>query len=529
MSKKDEIVKIYSDHVKKNSNYPTVSDMVANGITRHTIRHHFGNMTRLHQFIKDNNPEVDDVITEEFIFTKKNLELLRSDLKKYKRFFITTMVSGKPVDLGFLKSIEQYCKINDAKLLILPCMDIASRQKDSDWVFPKELSDEAFVFDDVRLNSNFYINTIRLSAKHINPLTGLSRIGQRNGTFVYASPKQFLEFVATSSSKNRIPHALMTTGAITKSDYSSDLYMSQRTSYIADNDHVIGGVVVEIVDDDIFHFRQVQADSHGAFIDLCVKYSGGELEPVRPSLVMGDYHAGATDQVVKETTIRLMDELAVKDLFLHDFFDGYCISHHDFNEPGRMAKKAMNDNLNLKKELQCGCHEVNNLMSHITGNIVMVKSNHDEWLSRYLTRGTYVKDNENHYHSLLLARAMLDGDDPLEVGYRSEGIIKEPDRVIWLDRDDEFKIANVELAAHGDLGANGARASLNSLEKAYGNCVVGHTHSAAIYRGVFRVGTSTKMNLDYNKGPSSWTHTHCLVYPNGSRQLINIINGEYKL
>ena len=97
----------------------------------------------------------------------------------------------------------------------------------------------------------------------------------------------------------------------------------------------------------------------------------------------------------------------------------------------------------------------------------------------------------------------------------------------FLDRNSSFNISGIQLAAHGDLGVNGAKPSLNGLEEAYGNCVIGHNHSAAIQRGVFRVGTMSKLEMGYNRGPSSWTQTNCIVYDNGQRQLVNYINGEY--
>jgi hypothetical protein len=90
---------------------------------------------------------------------------------------------------------------------------------------------------------------------------------------------------------------------------------------------------------------------------------------------------------------------------------------------------------------------------------------------------------------------------------------------------DKF-VGGVQLAKHGDICQNCSKASLVGAEKAFGDCVVGHTHTAAIFRSVYRVGTSTKMKLSYTNGPSTWTWTHALVYPNGARQLITFVPGE---
>ena len=94
--------------------------------------------------------------------------------------------------------------------------------------------------------------------------------------------------------------------------------------------------------------------------------------------------------------------------------------------------------------------------------------------------------------------------------------------------DESYKIGGVELGMHGHLGSNGSRGgSPANMEMSYGKVVYGHRHTAEILRDAYCVGTSTHLTLGYNKGSSSWTHTHCLVYPNGQRQLINFINGSF--
>jgi hypothetical protein len=98
------------------------------------------------------------------------------------------------------------------------------------------------------------------------------------------------------------------------------------------------------------------------------------------------------------------------------------------------------------------------------------------------------------------------------------------------DEDESFVVGGIENGIHGHLGANGSRSpGLQGIEKAYGTANVGHTHAAGILRGVFRVGTTSFLKVSYNKGASSWTQTHLIQHPNGSRQLINCINGKWRL
>jgi hypothetical protein len=59
--------------------------------------------------------------------------------------------------------------------------------------------------------------------------------------------------------------------------------------------------------------------------------------------------------------------------------------------------------------------------------------------------------------------------------------------------------------------------------------IAGDCHSPGIDEGAYRVGTSTLLKRGYNPGPSGWLNTHAIVYPNGKRTLVNIINGAWRL
>lgn len=529
----DNIASVYLEFVKTNGRLPNSTDFHKNSISIKKIRHHFGNMTNLHNFISENYlDEISDyIITDKNVFTHLKFKELNDLIKNKKRFVISTVVSGKKIHIGFYETIKKYCEENDAVLILLPCLDSASMKRTTNetWNFDPLLKEDFFAFQNVKLNENIFLSAIRLSAKQIKPTTGLNRIGQRNGSYIFASPKQFLEYVVNSPDNDKLPHAIMTPGALTENDYKSDRYMSERTSYIAENDHVIGAIIVEIKDERLFHFRQIQCNEDGSFIDLCRLYEpSGKITTIPADIVLGDWHSGKTDPLVVDVIKDMASQLYLRDVIVHDFFDGTSISHHDLNFPLKLAKKAMDNKSSLDDEIENGANELNFLLSNFS-KVFMVKGNHDEFLERYLTKGTYVQDPTNHYTSLKLAIQLLEGKNPLRHAYESTGLISDPSRIVWLERDQSYKIGGVECGSHGDLGLNGSRGSLLGIERALGDCIIGHAHGAAILRGVWRVGTSTHLKLDYNRGPSSWTQTHCLIYSNGSRQLINIIDGEWRL
>lgn len=533
---KQKIINEYLGFIASNNHIPSYADLLDLGIDRNKIRSQFGNLTKLHQFINTTYREQLDkhIAHADHIFNEKRLASIRETFSTTRVFIVTTSVVGKKVDQNLLNSIRSYLQARNGQLIILASEDIASRDSvDADGVFKwrvdKSLRNDYFVRDEVQLNSNLFVSNIKVSAKQILPTTGLSRIGQINGSYIFASPKQMLEFVATSA-KQTYPKAIMTTGAITVADYRHDKWMSQRTSYIAEHDHVMGGIIVEIVDDKMFHFRQFQANQDGEFIDLGVRYKpDGTTEQVTTHLYAGDLHAGQEDTTAFNATMDMCEKLNIENFIVGDFFDGYSISHHHINSPTKMAMKANYGLDSLKEELSYGGSLADTILNHIQGDLVMVRGNHDEVLEKYLLAGNYIRDYKNQYVALGLTRSLLENKDPLPEAYMMFGHIQQFDRIVWLNRDDQYVIGGVECGQHGDLGANGSKGSLGSLEKAYGNCIVGHAHSGAIFRGVYRVGTLTKLALEYNRGPSSWTHTNCLIYPDGSRQLVNIVNGTYRL
>lgn len=527
--KRDKILKVYADLAKKLRRHVKMNDLVDSGYTKDTVTHYFRSLTRLSEEAREKYPDSFHDIAVKDILEPKTLQQLEDTVKKYNKFVITTAVTSCSADVNFLKSIQSYCTKHDAALLVLVASDPAHNKEfgKDHGSFDKEIIKYGghIVITDTAMNSNLYLSTIKLSAKHIDPITGLGRIGQRNGSFIYASPKQRLKAVPVSNSK--LPHFLMTTGAVTKPNYASGNYMSDRTAYIADNDHVMGALVVEIVDNKIYHFRQVQADKDGSFIDLAHQYSSdGKVTYVEPeAFVLGDWHSGQTDPKASKAFIEVIKAFKIKTVVLHDAFDGLSINHHEEKQLILLAQRAEKKQLDLKNEM-VGLAKDLNMFNEIVDQVVMVKSNHDEFLERYLQSGKYVEDPQNHRIALQLALAMLDGEDPLKHGVEMLGL-KEKSKVLWLKRDEDFKIARIQLGAHGDKGANGSKGSLQAIESAYGQSVSGHSHTPEILRGAWQVGTTSLLKQEYNKGPSSWLHTSCLVYPNGSRQLINVINGKW--
>lgn len=534
--RKSEILSIYLKLVRSLGRIPTRANMLDMGVTRDSIRTAYNSLEALEIAARTKAPETFENIVDRTSFTSERFEALKKDSKKFYRFVVTTAVCGQGnLDVPFFLSIKKFCKLNNAKLLVIPVQDPANRWAKHSWNLDSRLKDEAIIFSDLSLNSNISVRTIKLSAKQIDPVTGLDRLGQQGGSFIFGSPKQRMRTVAVGEGK--LPHIFMSTGAITtkQNSYEKEYYFSQRTAYLAEHDHIVGAIIVEIQDDNTFHFRQIQSDNNGHFYDLGIKYTQTSKTFVgAEGFILGDWHSGVTDKTAARAWKEVSEEVKPRRLVIHDFLDGRFNNHHDVNSTITRARLAMQNKISLQRELERCIRDLNKL-SALAETIVIVRSNHDEVIERYIQDGRYLTDPINLELASKLVSPMIQGKMCLQ--YLMENLhtlcnTKErltATNIVWLRRDDSYFIEGVECGAHGDVGSNGARGSIRSLELAYGNCVVGHSHSPEILRTVYRVGTSSIFRLPYVKGPSSWMHTSCLIHKGGARQLINSINGDWRI
>lgn len=501
------------------------------GLSLEQIKRYYDSFEGLETIARQKYPKVFKNIIDETKFSDASFKELREDISRYSRFVITTAVTGCEPHEDGLAALESYCKQNKAKLLILPCSDPAkSKEHKYNFSLNHKLPAKAVVFRDLALNSNIFLSTIKLTAKQINPLTGLKRLSNK-GSCILASPKQMLEHVASSNKKD-LPRAIMTTGAITRSDYRTDRYMSERTAYLADDDHKLGAIIVEIKDSKIFFYRRVEIDAKtGAFSDLNKKYfSDGSVEKITAELIQQpDWHVLSTDPKFRKAAKEIVSAMKPKYMTFEDFFDGVTINPHERHDIVQRAIKAMRGDLLLSKELKACSTEIDDLCSWDAEELIFKYGNHEDFLKRWLSSAEYKDDPLNHYEGVCLAKALLEGKMPFEFAMRERYPVKKQSKVKFLGVNDSFKVNRIENGVHGHLGSGGKRnPGMVGLE-AYGPCNTGHNHSAAILREVVRVGTATHMQLSYNDGASAWTQTLNIQHYDRSRQLITVINGEYCL
>lgn len=453
-----------------------------------------------------------------------------------KRYLITSAQAKASPHAKFWEGLMNYSERNRAHVIVLPMIGM-SAVKDQDWN-PENLNEIYRPYLEYKrrdLNSNLRIEQFNVRPYQIDPITGLARFAQQGTSLIFASPKQRLMPIAHSHRK--YPKMLITTGACTRPNYATQNEVSaerRRLGDIAKRDHVYGAIVVEVMNDEIFHFRHIRANHDGAFVDLGTIYDGSDIRKAKlEAFIAGDWHFGQGDPDVVRVTKEMIAELEPHRLVLHDFFDGHSVSHHIEKKPVREKLIQIYDKKLhlLDRELKDGQAELMDLNRIMGGReIALVFSNHHTFLHRYLEEGRYAKDMPNFRTGIELLRYMAEADynDPVQAGYNKYG--KLPRSIKFLREDEDYKVWGFQLGAHGDH--NWAAMGYDSMlgnETNFGKSIVGHSHSVAILRNCYRVGTCLPRDQFYMRGfPSKWTHTHALLWSTGTVQLVNIIDGKWK-
>lgn len=545
---KDLLINLYVKFVEINKKDPTrkeftdfahLTDAAGNVVSWTKF---YRNLTELRNDVLLNYPDALGKYTfnEADFTTDEYRDKLTDALSKYDRFVISTTVTNKPVSIEFLNALVSYAEKNNACLLWLPAHDVRSAKRVFEWNFDPALKCGYVVSEDVQLNRNLMISGIAMSAKQKNPLSGLQYLtGKYRKSIVVPGCKQLWQNIAVK--KGETPYALCCPGSVTVPDYSNDKVMSGRTSYIAERDHQLGALIVEVEDDEKFYTRVIQSTEDGSFTDLGIKYypDGTTSQSKNAVYVIGDSHAGSHNRNLFASILSLLGNSEfITTVVLHDICNTSSVSHHEANDFIRKVTRAIDGTDDMSNEATEVVDYLNSLTTLSNLDVVVVNSNHDRHIERYIKEARAFKDrdfkNTRTACSLFLELTNPASNIKNPVQYLAENVsnhpLNHPERITWLGLDESYVKYGVELGMHGDLGANGGRGSMKTYETSLYDAVVAHAHSAAIQNKIFRVGTTSEMDMKYNHGLSSWTHTCCLVYEDGTKQLITFVsdgNGGY--
>lgn len=440
-------------------------------------------------------------------------------------YVITAAVNATKVHGAFLKTLQLYCALRGAQLLVIPMRYKNPTRRNE--VGDDEWWDSRLVpyltHERTKIAKGLVVLAdIKIQPTAVNPLSGWLTVSGRDWA-ILGHTKIALEPVATRMGD---PSKLvMTTGACTVESYS-DTNAGKKGEF----HHTLGAVVVE-VDRSGNHVRHICPMKDGSFIDLSTKYTpkGAEPAPQAEILVMGDIHAEMAEPLVTEATRELSKVVRPKFLVLHDVLNFGSASHHA--KYFEKFKRHIEGTSSVLQELKKTALHVDDLTT-FAGQTVMVNSNHHDHFKQWLEKSENALDLENaivfHETKAVMLKAIADRSycDPFK--HWMDRLMTEGQKVKWLKPSEAFMRFGIDYSNHGDKGPNGTRGSTRGFATVGAKVSHGHGHAARVIDGASSVGTSSQMDMGYNAGSlSSWTHTHEITYANGKRTLVHCIGGRF--
>lgn len=478
-----------------------------------------------------------DTLKRERFYAKKHLNPVKipKPVKGLvRRFIFSSAQDGTKIHEQFLTNLEAYAAHMNAEIRI------------GGYTYNKSLfedhSNKRAIFHD-RLgpyltNEQFnvadkllFCGEINTSPTAVTPLSGFETY-TRNKWGIFPHPRVTLQSIATMF---REPSKqIMTTGSVTLPNY-----IPKKAGIKAEFHHVIGAVIVEIDGDGDFFCRHLIAEKDGSFQDLWNYVQNGQItdQNTVEAITWGDIHTEQIDNKVKQAAWGLngmCDRLHPKFQFFHDVLDFQARNHHNAKDPHYQFELYMKGIESVERAVE----RVGEFLVETKrpwSQSVVVESNHDRMMMRWLREADYRVDPVNAEFFLQCQAAVYGAIRAAEPNFLLiEHVLKERftklGGVIFLREDDSMTICGntIECALHGHKGANGAKGDIRAYARMGPKANVAHTHAAAIFEGIYQAGTSSKLDLGYNRGGlSSWNHSDIVTYPNGKRTIVTKQNGKF--
>jgi len=513
------------------------------GVPESTLRRRFRNQKTppkplpTHAFVP-----TADLMPEPYIGVHGIKSADRSDPTKVKRFILTSAQNNCQVHAGLLKNLEALAthvagEIKVSFTLydktgyrgILRDQAPSPRAHDIWWdkaVLPYVTNEHTLLHRRLA-----FCGELDLLATMRNPLAGFDSYAGRTSLII---PHNTFAMRCVPGRRHQMPKELYTTGSLTQPNF-----IQRRSGQLAHFHHILGALLVEVDHDKCWYVHHLNADKNGDFMWLDCRVSNGRVSPAHQdnvkALVVGDVHNEKLSHPVAEVSLfsatSPLRALKPATVILHDLIDFTSRNHHNIDDPlFRQTPAALH--VTIASEMMKARTFLNDLRKHMVGPIVIVQSNHDLALRRWVQRTDWRTDPVNAEFYLRLAviavSRLKDGckcnllKEAIDMSGRIEGLVR------WLDTDESYEVAGIECGMHGDIGPNGSKGSPKNLSRLGFKTFTAHTHTPSIVDGCYTVGVLGRLDMDYNKGPSSWMHAHGIIYANGKRAFIQIKNGKWR-
>jgi hypothetical protein len=451
------------------------------------------------------------------------------------KFVFTCAQNNTAVHPEFWKALLTFCEVENAQLGVAKTTyninawekasgitkDEADEQSNDIWydpcIHPYLITEQVKVADDL-----LFCAELDILPTNVFPLNGLQNYTGHNSAIV---PHTKMQMQSLATMKHKPAKLMYTTGACTMRNY-----IKRRAGQIAEYHHVYGAILVEIDPAGEWFVRQLNADDLGMFYDLDKAYGPGWCRPASdfgfPIVNLGDIHIEKLDHVAWAGALDMLAKLQPEAIMVHDLIDFEARNHHNKKDPHFQAQMLFSGNPSVEAGIKHGMQFMRKVAYDFPlATVYSIRSNHDEALLRWLREE--LKDdpvNARYWHKMnyLVYSRIEEGATPdvFSLAMRATGFGEFPKNVRFIKEDDSLVINDIEFGMHGHLGPNGARGNPKAFRQIGTRANTGHTHSAGIVDGIYTAGVLATLNMGYNKGPSSWSQSHIVTYPNGKRTII---------
>lgn len=455
-----------------------------------------------------------------FVFTSAQANTILNE-----KFWVSLMALVEDRQASLHISRFTYNKQRFGKNSVKPGTHEASDDDDI-WFDPRI---EPFVSDEqVQIAPDLiWCGELNIIPTRVDPITGFENYG-RGASIVMPHTKMAMRSVPTM--KDEPARFCYTTGTVTARNY-----IEKAAGQKASLHHVYGALLVEVDETGQWWARQINADADGTVYDLNDKYTpDGGIERGQPVEIIthGDIHGNKVDlDVVAVMTEEggVLDTLQPRHQVFHDSIDFQPRNHHNIRDPHFLHQMHAEGKDSVMDEFGFTAEVLTAFMRHYSQHWI-VTSNHDQAIEGWLRNIAGFSDPVNLWFWLAMnlycteCREKQRKPRPFaEAMGKALGL--QAHRFSFIHEDDSLVLAGIENGLHGHLGPNGARGNPKNL-RTVGKANTGHTHSAGIVDGVYTAGVFGNLDMGYNKGLSSWSHSFIVTYANGKRTIVTIKNGR---
>lgn len=464
-----------------------------------------------------------------------------------RRYLLTAAQDDTDVHKPFWTNLLAYADHIGAEVIVGPFTynkAVFSDHETRAGVFRPEL--HPFLrYDQVDLGPIVFCAEMNTLPTAENPLSGLEPYtGLKWGVFPHAK----IALVTVPTLVGHRPKQIMTTGAVTLPNY-----IAKKAGLKAQFHHCIGATLVEIDAEERIFCRQINATSDGDFQDLDAKVREGVVTRGHrvEAINWGDIHKPKLDPEVamaawgldlEADAVRpgagMIDVLRPRYQFFHDLLDFTARNHHRIKDYRFRFAMVVAGTDSVEAEVALTARFLRQAQRDFCESVI-VYSNHDDALGRWLDTADFKEDPLNAPYFLRLTLARLDA---IQRGDARHNIFREAlrwaddddlDGITFVDDDESFLICQgasggIECAMHGHRGINGARGSARGFLKTAVKTNRGHDHSPSIHGGIFTAGIAGLLDQGYNRGLSGWMHTHIVSYATGKRSLVTMWDGRWR-